>query len=157
MQILPRKGVLVQPLSMDEFADLIAVRRLNEPACAALAAERISAEDLATLDALLNAAPVDPHALDAVLDGDRRFHAIIARASQNGVLAEVLGSLHGRSVRFWALSLATGGHLAEVADEHARILAALRARRPGDAAAAMEAHIDSFARTLATRLGSVQA
>jgi DNA-binding GntR family transcriptional regulator len=29
VRILPRKGVLVQPLSMDEFADLIAVARLQ--------------------------------------------------------------------------------------------------------------------------------
>ncbi|WP_298951404.1 GntR family transcriptional regulator [uncultured Methylobacterium sp.] len=154
VRILPRKGVLVQPLSMDEFADLIAVRRLVEPACAALAAGRITDEEVAAMDALLQEAPADAQALDAVLDGDRRFHAAIAQASRNGVLADVLGSLHGRSVRFWALSLATGGHLAEVADEHARILAALRARRPDEAAAAMEAHIDSFARTLASRLGA---
>ncbi|WP_128560384.1 GntR family transcriptional regulator [Methylobacterium crusticola] len=150
VRILPRKGVLVQPLSMDEFAHLIEVRRLTEPPCAALAAGRIGEDDLADLDALL-AAPAA--GLDAVLESDRRFHETIARASRNAVLAEVLSGLHGRSVRFWALSLATGHHLAEVAEEHAAILRALRRRRPEDAAAAMAAHIDSFARTLASRLG----
>ena len=46
-----------------------------------------------------------------------------------------------------------GHHLAEVAEEHAVILEALRRRDPEAAAAAMTAHIDSFARTLASRLG----
>lgn len=152
VRILPRKGVLVQPLSMDEFAHLIEVRRLTEPPCAALAAERITEADLARLDALLAEAPAGPVAeLGPILDADRRFHAVIAEASGNRVLAEVLAGLHGRSVRFWALSLATGQHLAEVAEEHAAICDALRDRHPERAAAAMAAHIDSFARTLASR------
>lgn len=150
VRILPRKGILVQPLSMDEFAHLIEVRRLTEPPCAALAAARIGPEALERLDAILAAAPDD---LDAILESDRLFHAVIAEASGNRVLAEVLAGLHGRSVRFWALSLATGHHQAEVAEEHAEILAALRRRDPDGAAAAMTAHIDSFARTLASRLG----
>jgi len=150
VRILPRKGVLVQPLSMDEFAHLIEVRRLTEPPCAALAAARIGAEALERLEAVLAASPTD---LDAILESDRLFHAVIAEASGNRVLAEVLAGLHGRSVRFWALSLATGHHQAEVAEEHAVILAALRRRDPDAAAAAMTAHIDSFARTLASRLG----
>ncbi|WP_245239253.1 GntR family transcriptional regulator [Methylobacterium platani] len=150
VRILPRKGVLVQPLSMDEFAHLIEVRRLTEPPCAALAAARIGPEGLAEIEAVLAAKPDD---LDAILDSDRRFHALIAEAAGNRVLAEVLAGLHGRSVRFWALSLATGHHLAEVADEHAAILDALRRHDAPAAAAAMTAHIDSFARTLVARLG----
>jgi DNA-binding GntR family transcriptional regulator len=150
VRILPRKGVLVLPLSMDEFAHLIEVRRLTEPPCAALAAARIEPEAVARLEALL---AEQPDGLDAILESDRRFHALIAEASGNRVLAEVLAGLHGRSVRFWALSLATGHHLAEVAEEHAVILEALRRRDPEAAAAAMTAHIDSFARTLASRLG----
>ncbi|ACA19364.1 transcriptional regulator, GntR family [Methylobacterium sp. 4-46] len=154
VRILPRKGVLVQPLSMDEFAQLVEVRRLTEPACAARAAERIGAADLARLDAVLAEAPAAPSPdLDPIIEADRRFHAAIAAASGNRVLAEVLDGLHGRSVRFWALSLGTGQHLAEVAVEHAAIRDALARRSPSDAAAAMTAHIESFARTLAARLG----
>ncbi|ACL60189.1 GntR family transcriptional regulator [Methylobacterium nodulans] len=154
VQILPRKGVLVQPLSMDEFTQLIEVRRLTEPACAARAAARIGEADLGRLDTLLDALPAGPLAdLDPIIEADRRFHAVIAQASGNRVLAEILDGLHGRSVRFWALSLATGHHLAEVAEEHEAIRRALRRRSPEEAAAAMTAHIDSFARTLASRLG----
>lgn len=154
VRILPRKGVLVQPLSLDEFAQLVEVRRLTEPPCAARAATRIGAEDLARLDAVLAEAPAGPaEDLDPILEADRRFHALIAAASGNRVLAEVLDGLHGRSVRFWALSLGTGQHLAEVALEHAAIRDALARRDPEAAAAAMTAHIESFARTLAARLG----
>src|SRR5258708_3120022 len=44
VQIIPRKGIVVQPLSLDEVADLIDVRRLNEPYCARCAAEHIDEE-----------------------------------------------------------------------------------------------------------------
>ena len=154
VHILPRKGVLVQPLSMDEFSDIAAARRLIEPVCAALAATRLSAAELTDLERLCAAEADVPDDLDAILAHDRRLHDLIAAGSRNRIYAEILSGLHDRSARFWALSLSTGSHRAEVRDEHARLCACLTRRDASGAQAAMEAHIDSFRVTLTGQVGA---
>jgi DNA-binding GntR family transcriptional regulator len=153
VQILPRKGVLVQPLSMDEFEDIIAARRLIEPACAASAAERLTTAELADIERLLHeAADVSRDDVDAVLANDRHFHDVIAAGGRNRILGEILSGLHDRSARFWAMSLTTGSHLSEVRTEHAHLFERLVARDAGGAREAMEAHIESFRTTLSVRV-----
>jgi DNA-binding GntR family transcriptional regulator len=150
VQILPRKGILVQPLSFDEVADLIDVRRLNEPYCARCAAERIDAEELDALTGILRQATqaVGRRDIDRVVDLDRSFHQILSRASRNKVLHEMLMQLHDRSQRFWTVSLSDVRHLEEIVPEHTAIIEALRKRDAAGAANAMEAHIESFSATM---------
>lgn len=150
IQILPRKGLLVQPLSFDEVADLIDVRRLNEPYCARCAAEHIDAAELEALTGLLlrAAQAVDRRDIDTVVDLDRTFHQILSRASRNKVLHEMLMQLHDRSQRFWTVSLSDVRHLEEIVPEHTAIIEALRRRDAAGAATAMEAHIESFSATM---------
>ncbi len=150
VQILPRKGIVVQPLSLDQVADLIEARRLNEPYCAALAARRITAPELAELKRILKQTrtSIVRRDIEAVMDLDRQFHRVIAVASRNGVILELLMQIHDRSQRFWAFSLSDAGHLDEVLVEHGKIVAALEARDSAAAEAAMQAHIDSFRATM---------
>lgn len=149
VQIVPRKGIVIPPLSMDDFFDLVGARRVNEPACAALAATRISeaaVKDLAAIVAESRRLGRDDLAGLIVLD--QRFHEIIAQACGNRVIAGILKNLNDRSARFWALSLSNEAHRAETIEEHARIVAGLKRRDAALAATAMNEHIDSFARTL---------
>lgn len=148
VQIVPRKGILVPPLSMDDFLDLVGARRANEPACATLAAERISEADLKELAAIVEESKrVARDDLTRLIALDQRFHEIIAAASGNRVFAAILKNLNDRSARFWALSLSSEAHRAEIIEEHARIVGALKSHAPDRAAAAMREHIDSFAKT----------
>lgn len=149
VQIVPRKGIVIPPLSMDDFFDLVGARRVNEPACAALAAQRIpdaAVKDLAAIVADSRRLARDDLAGLIVLD--QRFHEIIATASGNRVIAAILKNLNDRSARFWALSLSNEAHRAETIEEHGRIVAALKRRDAGLAASAMHEHIESFAKTL---------
>lgn len=150
VRILPRKGIVVQPLSLDEVADLIDVRRLNEPYCARCAAGHIDADELRALADILEqaAAAVKRRDIDAVVDLDRRFHLVLSRASRNTVLHEMLMQLHDRSQRFWTVSLSDVRHLDEIVPEHTAIVTALRRRDADAAARAVEAHIDSFSATM---------
>ena len=154
VQILPRKGVVVQPLSMDEFRDIIAARQLIEPLCAAMAAERLTGAELQELERIDQASSqLSRDDLDALIVSDRGFHEVIALGSRNRIFAEILSGLHDRSARFWARSLMTGSHLSEVREEHSRILACLLRRDGAAARDAMTAHIESFRSTLMSRDG----
>lgn len=146
VHILPRKGVMVAPLSIDNALELIDVRLANETLCARLAARRAGAAELAALRAL--AAEFDAAAgqrdIESLMAIDRRFHERIAELSGNQVLVDILRVLHARSQRFWAISLIAEGHLDEVQDEHRAIVEALAAGDPEAAAAAVEQHVLSF-------------
>jgi DNA-binding GntR family transcriptional regulator len=152
VQILPRKGVVVQPLSIDEFSDIVAARQLIEPVCAALAAMRLTGAELLELERLhKDSLDLSGDDLNAIIASDRRFHDMIALGSRNRIFAEILSGLHDRSARFWARSLMTGSHLNEVREEHTRLLACLVERDGKAAQEAMGAHIESLRSTLMSR------
>lgn len=153
VQIIPRKGVMVSPLSIDDALDLIDVRVVNEALCVRLAAARVTAPELQHIRDL--AADFDVAAAERditrLMNCDRLFHEAIAAASRNQVLIEILKVLHARSQRFWAISLSAEGHLAEVSAEHQAIIAGLEAGNADGVAEAVQSHVESFRRSLLQR------
>jgi DNA-binding GntR family transcriptional regulator len=150
IRILPRKGVVVAPLSLDEAVSLIEVRRVMEGHCLELAAQRITdaeIQELANCLARYRAA-ANGRRIAALLQADRAFHECIALASRNQVLGDMLKVLHARSQRFWAVSLSRQRHIDEADHEHIEILEALRARDAARARKAVEFHIESFRASL---------
>lgn len=146
VEVMPRKGVIVKPISLNDVLQIIEVRLLHETYCARLAAQHADNDDLAAMDKLLARAEEWTKArnIEQLMLLDREFHALLARAARNQVLAELLHRLQDRSLRFWFVSLTAPGHLEAVQSEHAALVAALRARDPDAAEAAMRAHIESF-------------
>ncbi len=84
-----------------------------------------------------------------LMNADREFHSILARASRNKLLEQILQRLHEQSLRFWFISLSDPAHLKGVDAEHWEVLHALEARDASRAEAATRAHIESFAITSA--------
>ncbi|AOJ93555.1 GntR family transcriptional regulator [Burkholderia multivorans] len=154
LSVMPRKGLMVQPLSLDEIVAVIDVRRINEAHCAELAARHATPDDLAALTALLDAgrACVEQHDVEGMMELDRAFHQTIAAAARNAVLADILRGLHDRSLRFWFVTLSEPHHLADVQREHCALFERLSARDAAGARAAVERHIDSFRSTLVQHL-----
>ena len=144
IDIIPRKGVIVRPISLDEHLQLTQVRLINEPYCASLAAERADADEINAMRALLDRAHGRMEARDVagLMDLDRDFHASISSAARNRVLADLLLGLHERSLRFWFISLSDAHHHKRVQREHEAVFRAIRDRDP-DRAAAARAHIVS--------------
>lgn len=150
IHIIPRKGVVVAPLSIDEVLELIDVRIINEKLCARLAAEKITTAELERLTGLQEEqdAAIADNAVEQAAGLDLRFHEEIASISRNQVLMEILKVIHARSQRFWVLSFRAEGHLKEIQLEHRLILDALGKADPEAAIATMEAHTLSFKRAL---------
>ncbi|MBN9428553.1 MAG: GntR family transcriptional regulator [Burkholderiales bacterium] len=146
VDILPRKGVIVKPVTLDEILNIIDVRLVNETYCARLAAARADEADIADLESILRDAQAAAARGDTDLQMvlDREFHGVLARASKNSVLGELMRGLHDRSLRFWFISLRSPEHHLLVHDEHAAILQAIKARDPEAAGEAVRRHIESF-------------
>ena len=146
VEVIPRKGVIVKPVSLNEVLQIIEVRLINEPFGARLAAEHANDGDLAALADVLKRAKnwAALRNVENMMLLDREFHLLIARAAKNDVLMELLRKLHERSLRFWFISLNSPAHYEAVQKEHADILDAVRQRKPDRAEAAMRHHIESF-------------
>jgi DNA-binding GntR family transcriptional regulator len=146
VQVIPRKGVIVRPVSLNEVMQIIEVRLFNEPHATRLAAEYANDTDLAALEDVLKRAKHwgSLRNVEKIMLLDREFHLLIARAARNDVLTELLRSLHERSLRFWFISLNGPNQFKRVLEEHDAILAAIRQRDAEKADAAMRRHIQSF-------------
>lgn len=146
LQIIPRKGVMVSPLSVDDALELIEVRLANEMLCMRLASARITQQQIARLTTINQQIETASHHRDRVrlMTLDHQFHQEIAQIAGNNMLLDILSVLHARSQRFWASTLSREGHIKEVIEEHRAIIAALASRDGNAAANAAQAHILSF-------------
>jgi GntR family transcriptional regulator, rspAB operon transcriptional repressor len=146
VDVIPRKGVIVKAVSLNEILEVVEVRLVNETYCARLAASRAENAEIVAMEATLDEADEAVAASDVERQMmlDRHFHGLLAKAAKNEVLAELLQGLHDRSLRFWFISLRDRAHHVAVQAEHRAILAAVKARDPDAASAAISKHIQSF-------------
>lgn len=154
LTVMPRKGVMVRPVSLDDVLSIIDVRLVNEGHCVELAARHAQADDYARMAGLLDDAQavIAEHDVEAMMEIDREFHLAISAAARNPVLAEILRGLHERSLRFWFITLSEPHHLAGVQHEHAELFERLRERDAAGARRSVERHIEAFRSTLLQHL-----
>lgn len=121
--------------------ELLEVRRMLEPAAAALAAPRISAEDLGRLrKCMLRMDSVS--SVEDLVEADDEFHSVLAAAGGNATLASLVKSLSGRTLRarIWR-GLDDGGALEVTRRGHHAIFQAVESGNPELARAATTAHV----------------
>ena len=146
-QLLSPLGFLADLQQPAHATELLAVRRVLEAESVALAAPRLTEDELAQLEELLATVDrilaSDPDMdLEAFIDADTRFHQLIARASGNGPLAAIIDSLVGRTfrARLWR-AISHRGSVRETQAEHRAILAELVRRDPERARIRMSVHL----------------
>lgn len=132
------------------FFDVFELRRLLEPAAAALAAERASADEVVELERALGEmeANVDGHA-DPYIAADLRFHELILAACHNELLGH-LGSTLRATLR--ASFTRTQASAVRTLPMHAAVLEGIRDRDSAAAESAMRELIDTTASQLGTTL-----
>ena len=145
VEVAPRKGVIVKPLSLDDFRAIYEARLVNEPAAAALAAQRATDEDVRTLRAVVRQGKaIRKGSLEDMIAADRAFHNGIADAAKSRVLSQILRALHDRSLRQMYLSWTyESGTNSDTVAEHKDVVEAIAARDPDRAEKAMRAHMQS--------------
>jgi DNA-binding FadR family transcriptional regulator len=144
-----------------ELLDLLYARRTVEREVAREAALRAQPEDIAALEELL-----EDHRtrLDQGLTGRGpalEFHRRIGAASRNPVLMQLTEHVLDRRLDELeaVLDVVVGAHHSEhlSVDEHAAVLAAIRAGKPDEAERAMERHVSRLIREVEEDLGSDRA
>jgi DNA-binding GntR family transcriptional regulator len=146
------RGYRVAPLfTADELAQLMAARRVIEPANAELACRSATLDDRNALQRSIDDLASSPHGPSfadyrAYLQADERFHRLIADQARNPFLLAAYDALGGQVQRFRLFS-GMGVTDADAAiAEHTAILAAIEARDPSAARAAMDDHIARVSR-----------
>ena len=129
------------------------VRSIIEPAAAELAAKRGTAADIASLERAYKemeaAMPADgPGDVAAFVEADTHFHLTIFQAAGNHILEQMSGVVYSAlRYSFEATSRIPGSARASL-PRHRAVLDAIRARRSGEAAAAMRALLRRIARKI---------
>lgn len=125
--------------------ELTEARRLFEAEACALAAVTIDDAQIAQLETLIGDMQRENEAHVSGEHADREFHLTIARATRNSAVADVVESLWDARYRSplckHMLDRARSVGVQPRIDEHQEILAALRARDPKAARAAMRDHL----------------
>jgi DNA-binding GntR family transcriptional regulator len=135
LELIPNRGVFVRNVSEEEASDAYDVRAALFALAARLAAQRITPEDLASLDEMLDAMDgyAEEESLDEYYSINLKFHQMILRASGNRRLLSDYASLIKELHLFRARGLLHGGGLHKSNFEHRNIVAAIRAGDPENA------------------------
>jgi GntR family transcriptional repressor for pyruvate dehydrogenase complex len=133
----------------DTVLEFLQVRRILEPAATAMAAERITPEEVAGLQELLDSLGPNPDPEDLVKK-DVEFHRRIVACAGNSVLSSLLESMSGpmTRARVWR-GITQTGTVARTLAEHRAILGALTVRDPEVARSWATVHIAGVEQWLA--------
>jgi GntR family transcriptional repressor for pyruvate dehydrogenase complex len=142
--LLEGLGFAVDLLQDDSLLSVVEVRRLLEPAATGLAAERITDDGLAGLEARLRAMNEAGFDVERQVAADAAFHRDIYAATGNQTLLSILDGLSSRTLRarIWR-GVVEADAISETLDQHRTIFAALVARDRPLAEAASLIHVNT--------------
>jgi DNA-binding GntR family transcriptional regulator len=156
LQMVPRQGVVVMPLSVFDFVEVMDAMSMVIGTAAALACKLLNDEQMEKLDELVaqgeTAAAVGDHIRLSELDSE--FHRVLAEATGNRYLRDYLVRLQRVATRFNIATWKRDQDATPSLDEHRQLVELLRQRDAVKVKAAMLGHIEN-ARQRITRSISI--
>lgn len=146
----PNRGAKVRAISLEEAQEVMAIREVLEGLAAALAAERVTDEDLAHLEGLIGEMEAELQKGNLLEYSERNgaFHRYILKVSGNNRLQQMVDSLQSSLLRYRFRTILVPGRSSQSFQEHTAILAALRTRSPEAAERAMRHHLSHVRKTM---------
>ncbi len=143
--MVPRKGAYVSDLTIKDIADVFEIRAALEGLAGALAAERITEEELDEMERLLveKGEAIHQNDIDKLVEADTRFHEALYKASRNERLTTIISNLREQIQRFRLTSLSVPGRRTDSLEEHRNILEAIQARDIQVARQLAQEHIEN--------------
>jgi DNA-binding GntR family transcriptional regulator len=152
--LIPHRGAIVTAISVEMVIDAFSVRAVLEGMAARLAITRLTASDVAQLDAVVHEMELAGKSGDAVrlVEQDIEFHRLLTAACRRPVLLEALGAISNKT---YLLITATryAYPLDRLAPLHAWIVQAVRSGDPDRLEAAVRDHIAYGQHILVSSLG----
>ncbi|OPZ75310.1 MAG: putative HTH-type transcriptional regulator YdfH [Firmicutes bacterium ADurb.Bin456] len=155
--MVPRKGAYVAGISVKDIVDVFEVRAALEGLAAALAAERITSEEMDQLEMSLLKIYNTEDDINAIVEGDSSFHNLVYQASRNQRLVQIITHLQEQIHRFRMTSLSQPGRTKIALDEHKKIVEAISDRNVELAHALATEHIENAEQSLLNALREEEA
>lgn len=145
LQIIPHHGVVVIPLSVFEFVEVMEAMSMVIAPAISLASRHLSDDDLNQLESTLQISQAATANNDfvTVAHQDYKFHQILATATGNRYLCRHLIHLHQVATRFNLASWKRDSNAELSLKEHSKIVAALRQHDELEARKVMLEHIEN--------------
>jgi len=145
LQMVPRQGVVVMPLNVFDFVEVMDAMSMVIGTAAALACKRLTDEQFEQLDELVAqgeaAAAIGDHIRVSELDSE--FHRVLAEATGNRYLRDYLVHLQRVASRFNIATWKRDQDASPSLEEHNQLLGLLRQRDAVKAKATMLEHIEN--------------
>jgi len=130
--------------------DLFDARKIVEAGIAELAAQHITDEDIALLEACLQKSVDSAHDPELFLFADLELHVLIATIASNPILMRFIESIHQLGLASRRRTGRLSGVIEQSMSDHHHIVEALKARDPRAAREAMLAHLGNVETKLRT-------
>ena len=145
LQIIPHHGVVVTPLSVFEFVEVMDAMAMVIGPAASLACKHLTEEELLQLEHTIEQSQKASSKADfvTIATQDYEFHHILAIATGNRYLCHHLLHLHQVATRFNLASWKRDSSVEFSLNEHRRILEALHQRDEVEAHTVMLEHIEN--------------
>jgi DNA-binding GntR family transcriptional regulator len=147
IDVVPRKGVIIQPDSISQIIEFLDARLTVETEIARQAALHATPHDIGELQAILDKGGGVHNRggeINAFVERDHAFHGRICEASQSRVLGDFAKTLHERCTRSWYLHLWQTLDTAASDKQHRSILKAIKNGDGDGAAKAMRDHLSAL-------------
>lgn len=148
--MIPRRGTYVADISIRDITEIYEIRTSLDVLAAGLAAERITDDELETLNRLL--VEIGQHIADnnmeKIVEIDTAFHDILYQASRNERLCSIINNLREQLTGIRGRSMSYPGRLVETMDEHRSLVDCIAARNVEAAQNAARVHIENAEHTL---------
>jgi GntR family transcriptional repressor for pyruvate dehydrogenase complex len=137
-------------LSLEDtsLTSLFEARRIVEAGITALAAERITDEELAELEEVLHRSEEALGDPEAFLQADHAMHRAVTRAARNAILSRVVDSISRLLLVSRSRTIEIPGIRVQTLEHHRAIISALKARDPEAAQQAMVEHLENVEQRL---------
>jgi DNA-binding GntR family transcriptional regulator len=144
LQTIPQHGVVVTPLNLFDFVEVMDAMSLVIGSAALLACKRLTETELHQLDELVEQGEVAALAGDfeRLTLLDYQFHSVLAQSTGNRYLSDYLCRLHQIAQRFNLAAWNRQRNATPSLDEHRQLAAIFRSRDAAAAKAAMLQHIE---------------
>lgn len=145
LQIIPHHGVVVTPLNVFEFVEVMDAMSMVIGSAAALACKHISATQLDKLDELVEqgTAATESGDFERVAELDFEFHRELADATANRYLRDYLLHLHRIATRFNFAAWKRDRNSTPSLEEHRQLADLFRRRDVEQVKTAMREHIEN--------------